>query len=351
LSSLVEAARIALTDVLGLRAGEEVLILTNPEHDSSTIGLALFEEARRLGGRPVVVMQEKKTSLDNAEHITLEAIRAAPEIIISVGTNKVGKDPQGLLLGYVGRDGQKHTHVFDLVLDGDKRSRSFWSPGVTVDMFERCVAVDYAEMRDRANRLKQRFDAGKSVRVTSPGGTDLTFSIEGRQGKVDDGNFRLPGTGGNLPTGEAYVSPANGTANGVIIFDGTLDLIGRAIIPKTPVRVEFKGGFVSSVTGGDEAKLLLDTIAQGEKMAREKGLIAEEKNARHLGELGIGLNYKAKITGNLLEDEKVGRTVHFAIGMNLDNDAHALIHQDCLVNRPSLWIDSEQIMRDGEIII
>jgi aminopeptidase len=351
LSSLSEAARIAMTEVLGLREEEEVLILTNPERDSSAIGMALFEETKRLGGRPVVVMQEKKTSLDNAERITLEAIRSAPDVIISVGTNKVGKDPHGLLVGYVGRDGQKRTHIFDLVLDGDRRSRSFWSPGATVDMFERCVAIDYEALRARAAKLKQRLDVGKTVHVTSPGGTDLTFSIEGRQGKVDDGDFRLPGMGGNLPTGEAYVSPANGTAKGVIVFDGTLDLIGRAVIPKAPVRVEFADGYVSSVTGGEEAGMLLDTIEQGERMAREKGLKAEERNARHLGEMGIGLNYEARISGNLLEDEKVGRTVHFAIGMNLDNDAHALIHQDCLVSMPSMWIDDEQIMKDGEIII
>ncbi|HEY3422895.1 MAG TPA: leucyl aminopeptidase, partial [Methanocellaceae archaeon] len=92
-------------------------------------------------------------------------------------------------------------------------------------------------------------------------------------------------------------------------------------------------------------------IQHGEKMAREKGLKDEERNARHIGELGIGINYKAKMTGNLLEDEKLGKTIHLAIGANYDNDANALIHQDCLVMRPSMWVDNKLIMKDGKILV
>jgi leucyl aminopeptidase (aminopeptidase T) len=206
-------------------------------------------------------------------------------------------------------------------------------------------------MRSLAARLKAILDDGKEVHVTSPAGTDMRFSIEGRKGQVDDGNFRRPGTGGNLPCGETYISPKNRSAEGVIVFDGTLDLVPEAVIPKTPVKVVYKGGFITDVLGGEEAKMLLQVIEKGESMARELGKQEEERNARALGELGIGINYSAKMTCNMLEDEKVGRTVHFAIGMNLDNDAHALIHQDCLVLNPSVYVDGKQIMRDGDMVI
>ncbi|MFA6366017.1 MAG: hypothetical protein WCX13_02370, partial [Candidatus Hydrogenedentales bacterium] len=59
-------------------------------------------------------------------------------------------------------------------------------------------------------------------------------------------------------------------------------------------------------------------------------------NARHIGELGIGLNVEASITGNMLEDEKVYGTCHFAIGSNYDEDAPAMIHLDGLVKRPTI---------------
>ena len=82
-------------------------------------------------------------------------------------------------------------------------------------------------------------------------------------------------------------------------------------------------------------------------MAVEK---AEEyaRNARNLGELGIGLNPKASIVGNMLEDEKAFRTCHFAIGANYDDDAPAFIHLDGLVTEPTIVAKTS---RGKEIVI
>jgi aminopeptidase len=351
MSKLKKAAEVAVQEVLGVKEGEEVVIITNFEGDVVPIAKALYEACLAVKAKTVILVQPQKTQYDFAERLVLDAVASAPDVIISVCAHKVGKDPYGMNIGYVGRDGKKYNHVFDLVLDGDKRSRSFWSPGATVDMFERTIAIDYKAMRELAAKLKAVLDEGREVRVTSPAGTDLRFSIEGRKGQVDDGDFRLPGKGGNLPCGEAYISPKNQTAEGVIVFDGTVDLIPDSVIPETPVKVVFKGGFVTEVSGGLEAERLLEVIRKGEQMARDVGKVEEERNARALGELGIGINPAATMTCNMLEDEKVWRTVHFAIGMNLDNDGHAFIHQDCLVKRPSLWVDGRQIMKDGDIII
>ncbi|MFA5313479.1 MAG: leucyl aminopeptidase, partial [Methanomassiliicoccales archaeon] len=104
-------------------------------------------------------------------------------------------------------------------------------------------------------------------------------------------------------------------------------------------------------TGKETAKKFDELLERSAAMAREKGLKEEERNTRHLGELGIGLNPNARMSCNILEDEKVGGTVHFAIGMNLENDAHALIHLDCLVLRPDVFIDGEQVMKDGKILV
>ncbi len=350
MATLNEAAKVAMRDVLGLNEGEEVLIITNFEGDVFPIARALFDETKALGGRPVIMVQGMKTIYDYAERLVYEAIKAEPDIYISMSANKLGKDAYGMNIGYVGRDGKKYKSYVDKLMDGDRRIRGFWSPTTNVAMFERCVAVDYRGMQENAARLKKVLDGGKEVHVTSPAGTDVIISVEGRKAMTDDGNFRLPGLGGNLPAGETFVSPVVGSTRGVIVFDGTVDLPEKAAIPKTPVRVTFKDGYVDEITGGQEATALLNVIMKGEAMAREKCLLEEEKNARHLGELGIGINYQAKMTGNLLEDEKLGKTVHFAIGSNYDYDAEALIHQDCLVMRPSIWVDGKQIMKDGDLL-
>ena len=64
-----------------------------------------------------------------------------------------------------------------------------------------------------------------------------------------------------------------------------------------------------------------------------------KRNARNIGELGIGLNPEAQITGNMLEDEKAFKTCHFAIGANYDGDAPALIHLDGVVRNPTITIN------------
>ncbi len=352
MSKLSEAATVAMRDCLGLRPGEEVMILTNFEGDDSfEISRALFEATKVLGGKPVLMVQEAKSSVQYAENMVLKAMEAAPEIIISISSIKMGKDPFGMHIGYIGRDGQKYDHIYHYLMEGSHRIRGFWSPSLTIDTFERCIAVDYTEMRAVARKLKEILDAGENVHVTAPGGTDIKFSIKGRMAKLDDGDLTVPGTGGNLPAGETFISPANATAEGVICFDGTVDLITSFPTPKVPVKVVFKEGYITEVTGDEVAEALLDVIKMGETKAREIGNLEMERNARHLGEMGIGINYAAKIVGNLLEDEKVGRTVHFAIGMNYDNDANALIHQDCLVKDPSVWVDGRQIMKDGDLLI
>ena len=76
------------------------------------------------------------------------------------------------------------------------------------------------------------------------------------------------------------------------------------------------------------------------------------RNARNIGELGIGLNPTATITGNMLEDEKAFRTCHIAIGENYDNDAHALIHLDGVIRNPIIdfvYTDGSRrrILEDG----
>ena len=78
------------------------------------------------------------------------------------------------------------------------------------------------------------------------------------------------------------------------------------------------------------------------------------RNARNLGELGIGLNPAALVTGNMLEDEKVHRTCHVAIGSNYDEDAPALIHLDGLVHRPTIVArladgSTRVLLEDGEL--
>ncbi len=360
---LEEAARIAIETSLKVRAGEQVLIVGNPAPDALAIAEALYDASLVAGGCPVLIFQPVKTQLEFAEPGVIAAFNARPEVVISMSAEKLGKDPQGIASPYE-YDGVKYDHIFHLLLHGEKCCRAFWSPSATVDSFIRTVPVDYAELRGRCAAIKETLDRAVSVHVRAPGGTDITIGLRNRAAKTDDGDFSRPGSGGNLPAGETFISPENGTAEGRICFDGSISVNEGVILIRKPIECVVEKGLITDIRGGAEADSLLHTIKAAEMSAVEferAGKLSAgfgeiyARNARNIGELGIGLNPKAEISGNMLEDEKAFRTCHFAVGMNYDDDAPCLIHLDGLVKNPTITAvfddGSEQVIeKDGELV-
>jgi leucyl aminopeptidase (aminopeptidase T) len=361
-AALSRAARVAVEEVLSVNSGERVLIITNPSKEVLSIGTAVFEAGLEVGASPVLIVQETKGQLDAASPEVLAALRTDPEVIISISQNKLGKDPI-CMREPIKVEGRSYDHYFNYLL-GEGRSRSFWSPSVTLEMFERTVPIDYHKLMDDCQRVKELLDRGTSVHITAPSGTDLEIGIDGRKAKVDDGAFSDKGKGGNLPAGETFISPQLWTSKGRIAFDGSIASDSGIIIIDRPIVCEVSEGHVTSIAGGREADLLRDTIEKAVErthtMVQEGRLPASELdhyrgNATNLGELGIGLNDRATIVGNMLEDEKVYGTCHIAIGSNYDNDARALIHLDGLIRSPTMIVRGEGfetvLMSDGKLSI
>lgn len=340
---LITAARAAMNDVAGVKKGERVLIITNPQKEIREISMSLFDASLEKGAIPVLIIQKEKGQFDLAEEEVVKSISTAPDIAISISHDRLGKDKYGLKHGYRGRK-RRYDSVFDLLKE-EGRLRTFWSPGITVDTFTRTVPIDYARLRSDAAGLCKIINGSDKVRVTAPGGTDFTLGVRGRKARADDGDYRKPRSGGNVPSGETYVCPALGSANGVIAFDGSIVLNEGEIVIRRPIVCDVKDGFVNRISGGKEADLLEKSVRVGETRAKKLGRSGEmrpavakkyAKNAWAIGELGIGLNRRAKIVANMLEDEKVYGTCHFAVGSNYDGDAEALIHLDGLVKSPTI---------------
>jgi leucyl aminopeptidase (aminopeptidase T) len=359
---LREAARIAIEVSLKVKPGEQVLIVTNPGRDVSAIARALYDAALDAGGRPVLIYQPAKTQLDFAEPAVIAAFSARPEVVISMSAEKLGKDEMGIAKPYEYK-GSRYDHIFHLQMYGEKTCRSFWSPSTSIDSFIHTVPIDYGELKRRCAGIKAVLDDAVSVRITGPGGTDAVFGLKNRRAFSDDGDFSAGGAGGNLPAGETFISPENGTAGGIIVFDGSISLHKGDIVIREPIRCVLEKGFVREITGGEEAAALRHTVETAERNAQEMEKAGKlpagqgeiyARNARNIGEIGIGLNPAARITGSMLEDEKAFHTCHFAVGLNYDRDAPALIHLDGLVKNPTIVaVDAgggeTVIERDGEL--
>ncbi|MDR2481834.1 MAG: aminopeptidase [Spirochaetaceae bacterium] len=341
---LKTAAEIAIRDVLKIHSGEHVLIITNPECVVAQISAALYDAALAAGGNPVVLFQPPKSQIDFAEKSVIAAFSAKPAAVISISAGKLGKDEHGIAAPY-SCNGKTYDHIFHAHLYGEKSCRSFWSPSITLDSFIRTVPIDYRLLQNRCKIISEILDEAESVQITAAGGTNIEIGLRGRRAMRDDGDFSAPGSGGNLPAGEVFISPENGTARGIIVFDGSISLENKDIIINKPIFCRILDGFITEIDGGDEASALKDTIEFAERNAFEFECLAKlpcgnggiyAKNAKNIGELGIGLNPEALITGNMLEDEKSFHTCHFAIGENYDGDAPALIHLDGLVRNPTI---------------
>jgi leucyl aminopeptidase (aminopeptidase T) len=353
-------AQVVIQDVVKLKKNERALIIANPA--TAEIAQDLYSASCEVGAATTLIFQPDKTSFDNANPEVIAAFKTEPDVYFSISNIKLGKDPEATANPYKTDDGQEFTHIADYLMDGKKKMRGVWTPGITVDMMNRTAAIDYKELQDRCVKLGELFKGAVSVRVTAPAGTDLLIPINGRFLMNDDGDFSKPGTGGNIPAGEVFISPVVGGSQlkgadgsvleqqsdgceGVIVYDGSMTFSDGDSILETPITCKVEKGYVKDTTGGAEARRLLKTIMEAELrpfVLEKEGKLPQgqaaiyKKNARNIGELGIGLNPAATITGNMLEDEKAFHTCHFAIGENYDNDAPSLIHLDGVVREPTI---------------
>lgn len=373
-------AQIVVQDVVKVKKGERVLIIANPA--TAEIAQDLYSASSDSGALATLIFQPDKTSFDNANPEVLAAIASQPEVCFSISNIKLGKDPAATAKPYKTDDGQEYTHIFDYLMDGKKTMRGAWTPGITADMMNRTAAIDYKELKERCEKLAERFKKAVCARVTAPSGTNLLVPINGRSLLFDDGDFSKPGSGGNIPAGEVFISPVVGGSHlkdtegkvleqqcdgceGVIVYDGSMTFSDGDSIIETPITCKVEKGYVTEITGGAEARRLLKTIVEAEVrpfVLEKEGQLPQgqaavyKKNARNIGELGIGLNPAATITGNMLEDEKAFHTCHFAIGENYDNDAPSLIHLDGVVREPTIVLTYEDgssftILQNGALQI
>lgn len=202
------------------------------------------------------------------------------------------------------------------------------------------LAVDSAQVSADAHRFAARLTTARQVVVRTPDGTELAFSIEGRPGQVDDGIYAgAPGKWGNLPAGEAYVVPVEGSGQGkLVVRAGWYPMLDKEMI------FEVKDGQVVGLNGGgavgDKFRRLLKT-GDDEPVYRAR---------RNLAELGIGCNPNARQPDNVLEAEKIKGTVHIAFGDNLhmggkvDSD----FHEDFVLPEVDMYLDEERVISKGE---
>jgi aminopeptidase len=199
-----------------------------------------------------------------------------------------------------------------------------------------CLATDgepvtaWERQSEEVKRLSGWIEGKEEVRVTAPG-TDITLGVAGRTWIPCYGEH-------NMPDGEFFTGPVEDSVNGEISFSFPASYGGRTV---SGVRLRFEDGKVVDATAEDGEDLLVE-------------MLDTDEGARRLGEIGIGTNYGiATGTKEILLDEKIGGTVHLAIGMSYPETGGAnasAVHWDMVCDLRSggaLVVDGVELQRDG----
>jgi leucyl aminopeptidase (aminopeptidase T) len=298
---------------LAVKPGEEALIVV--DRGTRAIGEALRDEAARAGADAVLTVMDERATDGSEPPRAVAAALANCDAFMAPTTRSL-------------------SHTTARQRASDKGARGATMPGVTEEMLARVMAVDFDAMARRSQAVADLLTDGNVAHVTCPRGSNLRLDLSTRKGIADDGDLSAPGAFGNLPCGEGFIAPLDGTGT---IIASSLAPLGLSDEPAT---LTIEDGRIIAAEGGLGPEYLKRLQAHGER-------------GTNLAELGVGTNDKARLTGNVLEDEKILGTVHIAFGASaaIGGTVSVPIHLDVVVLDASLEIDGRPVLDGGDYVL
>lgn len=314
---LIESAEKLVREVIQVKKEDSVLVVTDA--DKLIVAKALSLSCRGLGSETVITIVPLTGEHGQEPPATVAAAMKAADVVFAPTTHAL-------------------THTRARLDAFQAGARVIILRGVTEDMMVRgAMTVDFNELKKRTGTLSDKLGKANNISVTSHEGTNVTFSIAGRKAFSLDGFFHEEYGFATLPPGEAPTCPVEGTMEGTLVFDYSMDGIGKL---SRPLRLEIKQGEVVSVSGGIEEVNFLEQIFE------------KDPTARNIAEFAVGTNPNARLIGNLAEDKKLAGTVHFAVGDNksLGGVVESSVHLDGLMIKPTVIADGTTLVSEGKLV-
>ncbi|KPJ72185.1 hypothetical protein AMJ52_07170 [candidate division TA06 bacterium DG_78] len=310
---LYRAALVIIKDCLGIKHNEKVVIITDDYCD--TIGYTLWNALREITDPILIKIKRRHIHGEEPPQLVADVLKNCDVFIM----------PTWYSL----------THTRARIAANRNGARGTTMPGITVDVMTRALNVDHRRINVLTRRLVNLLSKANKALITTERGTHLELHLAKRRGYVDTGIIKKPKEFSNLPAGEAYIAPQEYKSNGTIVVDGSFAPVG---LMKNPVVLKINKGSLVKINGNHTLNHLFKKYGKRERV---------------LCELGIGTNPRARITGNVLEDEKVLGSVHVAFGNNVGfgGTNTAKIHLDGVMKKPSVSLDGKLIIRKGKFLI
>jgi leucyl aminopeptidase (aminopeptidase T) len=318
---MMKGARI-LTDLCAaVKEGEKVLIVTDTDmvEIAEVLAAAVHERRAEL---TIAVMTPRKIDGEEPTSIVSQAMQGAEVIFMPVSKSLA------------------HTTAVRAALAKGARvlSMTAFTEGL---MIHGGIEADFIKQKPVCEKVASILTQGKRARLSSPAGTHITMSIEGRTGNAH-ACVITPGKFSAVPNIEANISPVEGTSEGTIVADASIPYMGIGLLAK-PIRFFVSKGAINKIEGGSQAIYLENILAE-----------QHDPNVYNIAQLAIGLNPMIpNVTGIMLNDEGAFGTVHIGIGTssNIGGVVKASAHFDLVMSKPTLEVDGNLILQDGELKI
>ena len=310
--AISDGAKVTIETCLNVKKGERVLVLTDDSKEA--IAQHLYQASLNLGAETILA-KIPDLKVDGQEPpVTIARLMKEMDVIV-ITTEKT----------------MSHTAARRRATRAGARVATM--PGITVQMMDGGgMTADFKEIRRSIFRVARKLRKARVLRIVTEMGTDLRMDITGRSWITDDsGICHRKGDFTNLPAGELFISPVEGSANGTLIVDGSfIESL------QEPVKVSIKDGIADRITGAH------DVIKELNRGGRD---------ARNIAKFGMGLNPNAKLVGILLEDSKVLGTVNIGFGDNsmFGGNVKSPVHLLGIINKPTVTVDNVLIMKEGEL--
>jgi leucyl aminopeptidase (aminopeptidase T) len=314
MTGLARAVRTVVRRCLAVAPGEDVVVVVDePLQD---VGEALRREAQAAEADAVLAVMSPRENHGVEPPAPIAAALAACDVFIAPTSRSLS-----------------HTQARKRATDAGARGATM--PTVTADMLARLMDADFDVLRARSLAVADLLSAADEAHVTCPRGTDLRLDLSGREAIADDGDLTAPGSFGNLPCGEGFIAPCDG--EGTV---ATRSLASIGLVQGHPAHLTIEGGHLTKATGAEGERLYELLTGAGEQ-------------GTNLAELGVGTNERARLTGNILEDEKILGTVHVAFGASagIGGTVAVPIHLDVVVSDATLTIGDTAVLDAGRYVL
>lgn len=344
-------AKILVKYSVFVKPNENVIISGSTE--SEDLLVALYKEVILAGAHPVLKISPKGLNYFFYKNAKKHQIEKYPDILeytinkshkyIGVGSESNTKELSSCDSKKITARAKVTSRISDLICNNQPNmfrvSTSYPTNALAQDaemslteyenFFYNACLLDWKKLSKKMNKIKSYFKENSSVHLIGEG-VNLKMKVHGRLAKIDDGKENMPG-------GEIFMAPVRESLNGWIKFDFPAVRSGKEV---TDVYLKFENG-----------KVIEALASKNEDFLKE--MLATDSNSSYVGELGIGCNPKVnKFTKDLLFDEKIGGTIHLALGKAYKDNGggnDSAIHWDIVkdMHKARIVVDGKVIQENG----